>query len=317
VSAALAGASPVHGHRFAVFGSTGRIRVAGVDAQRAGDFVAAAVAWLRDVERRLTRFSADSLVGRLIAAAGSAGVRPDADLDAVLDAADLAWRSSDGRLDATVLPLWRCWHAAARTTWPTPAELAAARALVAWDEVRRGPGLVALPRAGMAIDLGGVGKEWAVDQVIARAAAAGIADCLVELGGDCAARGHQPGRAGWWVALPGAAAALELRDEALATSGNGARSRVLAGRAVSHLVDARSGQPAGGALRAVSLLAATCLEAGIRASDCCLLARADAACLAQRAGGLPLWALAQDGTLLADPRLAARVHPIAPATAAA
>jgi thiamine biosynthesis lipoprotein len=95
------------------------------------------------------------------------------------------------------------------------------------------------------------------------------------------------------------------------------RSRVLAGRPVSHLIDARSGLPAEGALRTVSVLAATCLEAGIRASDCCLLARADAAALAERSGGLPLWAQAHDGTLLADPRLAARVHPIAPATAAA
>ncbi len=319
MSAALVDASPgrVHGFRFQVFGSTGRIRVAGVDAECATRFVAATVAWLRDVERRLTRFSADSLIGQLNARAGAGGVQPDVDLAAVLDAAALAWRLSDGRLDATILPLWRCWHDAARTTWPSAAELAATRALVDWNAVLRTPDQVALPRAGMALDLGGVGKEWAVDRVLARAAAAGLADCLVELGGDCAARGRQPGRGGWWIALPGAAAALELRDEALATSGNGVRGRVLAGRPVSHLIDAQSGQPAGGGLRTVSVLAATCLEAGIRASDCCLLARADAAALAERSGALPLWAQAHTGGLLADPRLAARVHPIATAAKAA
>jgi thiamine biosynthesis lipoprotein len=300
----------VQGFRFSVLGCTGRIRIAGMPAARAEAFVADAVRWLRGIEARLTRFSADSLVGRINACAGIGMVQPDADLLAVLDAADLAWRLTAGRFDATSLPLTRLWFDPRRTAWPTAAEVAAARAAVDWRALMRSAEAVWLLRPGMALDLGGVGKEWCVDRLLARATAAGIADCLIELGGDCAASGHQPGHAGWWVALPGAAAALLLCDEALATSGVGSRRRELAGRSVPHLIDARTGRPAGGVLRSVSVLGRDCLTAGIHASDCCLLDDPLPAAIAARSGGLPTWCVAADGRLLGDPRLLTRLHPV-------
>jgi thiamine biosynthesis lipoprotein len=163
----------------------------------------------------------------------------------------------------------------------------------------------------MALDLGGVGKEWCVDQVLARLVVHGCMDVLVDLGGDCAARGSQPGRDGWLVLLPGAAAALALHDESIATSGIGTRRRMLAGRAVPHLIDAQSGQPAPGIVRSASVLAADCLTAGIHASDLCLLDQATPEAIAGRSGGHPSWVRTGDGTLLVDPRLLARVHPVA------
>ncbi|GEM_PF-2683367 len=299
------------GFRFQVLGSTGRIRVAGVPHQRAERFVTAAVAWLRDVESRLTRFSDKSLVGALNDRAGIGSVQGDCDLLAVLDAAGRAWRWSAGRLNATVLPLYRLWHDAQRTRWPDDREIDEARELVGWEGLVIDGTRVALQRAGMALDLGGVGKEWAVDQLIGRAAEAGIADCLVELGGDCRAAGRQGDHPGWWVALPGAAMALLLADEALATSGLGTRRRHLAGRQVTHLIDARTGLPASGAVRSATILAPTCLVAGIHASDCCLIDRPSPALIAQRSASHPAWCLDGDGRMIADHRLAARMHRIA------
>lgn len=306
--------SAVHGFRFDVLGSTGRIRIAGVPRVRAEEVAADAVAWLRDIEARLSRFRDDSLVGRLNRLGE---VKSDDDLDAVLNAAERAWRLTAGRFDATALPLWRLWHDPARTTWPTADEVAAARALVDWRALSRDGGHVRLSRPGMALDLGGVGKEWCVDRVVERIEAAGVDNVLVELGGDCAARGCQPGRDGWWVTLPGAAAAVALLDEALATSGVGTRRRELAGREVTHLIDAQSGLPASGALRSVTLLAHDCLTAGIHASDACLVERADPVAIAVRSGGLPTWVRTAEDMLMADPRLLARVHPVAVAGSAA
>lgn len=306
--------SAVHGFRFDVLGSTGRIRMAGVPRARAEGVAAEAVAWLRDIEARLSRFRDDSLVGRL----NRLGVvESETDFTAVLAAAERAWRLTAGRFDATALPLWRLWHDPARTTWPGADEITAARALVDWTAVVRDAGRVSFARPRMSLDLGGVGKEWCVDRVVERIAAAGIANVLVELGGDCAARGSQPGRAGWWVTLPGASAAVALRDEALATSGVGTRRRELAGRAVTHLIDAQSGLPASGALRSVTVLGRDCLTAGIHASDACLLDRVDPTAIAARSGGLPSWARTADDTLMADPRLLARVHPVAAGVSAA
>jgi len=300
----------VLGYRFNALGCTGRIRLAGVSQLRAEALIIDALSWLRDLERRLTRFSDDSVIGRLNALAGHGAVQADGECLAVIAAADQAWKASAGRLDATILPLWRLWHAAERRSWPGADEVQRARALVGWCKLRRHDDALALALPGMAVDLGGVGKEWAVDRLVERAAAAGIRDCLVELGGDCRASGRQGAPAGWWVALPGARAALLLADEALATSGGGTRRRLLAGRSVPHLIDALSGMPGGGGLRFASVLAPSCLEAGIRASDCCLLDTASPASIAARSGGLPAWCGGADQRLYADPRLLARVHAI-------
>jgi thiamine biosynthesis lipoprotein len=239
-------------------------------------------------------------------------VAVDADCLAVLDAADWAWSLSDGRLDATILPLIRFWHDADRTRWPSQAEIAAARALVDWTAVQRRSGSIGLAHPGMALDLGGVGKEWAVDQLIDRAAVSGIDHCLVELGGDCRARGRQGHVPGWWVTLPGANTALLLGNEAIATSGIGTRYRLVDGRLVPHLIDARSGQPACGAIRFASIVAPNCLLAGIRSSDICLLAQADPQCIHERAGALPAWCGGSDDRIYADQRLLARMHTIGP-----
>lgn len=297
----------IHGFRFTALGSTGRIRIANVAEATAQCAVADAVRWLRDVEAKLSRFRDDSLIGRLNR---GETVAADADLTAVLAAADRAHRLTDGRYDATALPLWRLWHDAARTMWPTATEIADAQAPVAWSAVERADA-IRLTRPGMALDLGGVGKEWCVDQLLARLVAQGCADVLVELGGDCAARGAQPGRDGWFVLLPGVAATLALCDEAIATSGIGTRRRVLAGRAVSHLIDVRTGLPAPGVIRSATVLAPDCLTAGIHASDLCLLDEATATEIASRSAGHATWVRASTGDLLADPRLLARVHPVA------
>lgn len=298
----------IHGFRFTALGCTGRIRIAGVAEATAQRAVAIAVRWLRAIEQKLSRFRNDSLIARL-----NIGevVAADADLSAVLAAAGNAHHLTAGRYDATGAPLWRLWHDPARSTWPTESEIATAQALVAWPDVVQTDGHVRLARSGMALDLGGVGKEWCVDRLIDQLTRHGCDDVLVELGGDCAARGCQPGRDGWFVLLPGVAAALTLRNEGIATSGIGTRRRMLAGRAVSHLIDVRSGQPAPGIIRSATVLAPDCLTAGIHASDVCLLSEATGEAIAERSHGHATWLRACDGTLLADARLLARVQPVA------
>ncbi len=299
------------GYRFDALGCSGRIRIAGATQERAESFIIDALAWLRDLERRLTRFSEDSVIGRLNALAGRGSVQADGDCLAVIAAAEQAWQSSAGRLDATILPLWRLWHAAERQSWPRADEIRQARALVGWCKLRCHGDALSLALLGWRSTLAAWARNGRSTRLVDRAAAAGISDLLVELGGDCRARGRQGGPAGWWVALPGARAALLLSDEALATSGTGTRRRLIAGRAVPHLIDALSGLPGGGGLRCASVLAPSCLEAGIRASDCCLLAAATPSGIAERSGGWPTWCGGADERLYADPRLLARVHAIA------
>ena len=77
----------------------------------------------------------------------------------------------------------------------------AARALVGWPKVQRQPNRVYLPVAGMGLDFGGFGKEYAVDIVAQIAAHAGIPDVLVDFGHDIRVMGAPPGRPAWHVGL--------------------------------------------------------------------------------------------------------------------
>lgn len=294
----------LHGYRFTALGCTGRIRIATVSRADADHAVAMAVRWLRACEAKLSRFQPTSLVSALN---HGASVPRDADLCAVLAAGADATQRSAGRLSLLAAPLWQLWHAPTRHVWPDFVEIAAAKARCGQLSIGDA---IQLQGDGAQLDLGVVGKEWCVDRLVDQLAAAGCHDVLVELGGDCAARGQQPGRAGWVVLLPGTAAAVVLRNEALATSGHGTRGRLLAGRWVSHLIDAVSGQPASGVVRSATVLAPDCLTAGIHASDLCLLDDVTPITCAARSGGLPYWLRSASDDVHSDPRFLVRVHPV-------
>ena len=143
--------------------------------------------------------------------------------------------------------------------------------LVGWSRVTwKRPALTLPP--GMEIDLGGIGKEYAVDRVAELLSARTTAAVLVNFGGDLRAVGTRRAGTGWEVGVerPGAedSAALGLRLEtgALATSGDARRFLLKDGVRYGHILDPRTGWPVGGAPRAVTVLGDTCLEAGLLAT---------------------------------------------------
>lgn len=300
----------VHAFRFHVLGGDGWLRFAGVSRDEAEQAVIASVEWLQEMERRLSRFRPDSLVSRLNR---GETVEPDPSLLALLAVAESARRQTKGRLDVTALPLWELWHDPGRSSPPSRREITAALAGRGLGEITCGPDGVRLKRPGMAVDFGGIGKEWCVDGVVARLEQRGLRNFLVELAGDVAARGRQSARwEGWWVLLPGCQRAALLRDAALATSGHGARFRRLAGVRISHLIDAQTGRPASGAIRSVTARASRCLEAGVAASDAALAD--DGATALERLAGLPGLVRTAEDAFLLDATFAASTRAVDVAT---
>jgi thiamine biosynthesis lipoprotein len=263
---AVANPAPVvHAFRFHALGGDGWLRFADVSRKEAEQAAISSVAWVRTIEQGFSRFLPDSLVSRLNR---GETVELDEGLLSLLAAAGLAHRKTEGRLDVTALPLWKLWHDPGRSSPPSRDEINAAQAERGFEDVICGQNRARLKRPGMALDFGGIGKEWCIDGVVARLELCGFRNFLVELAGDVAARGRQSvGWTGWWVLLPGCQRAALLRDAALATSGHGARFRCLAGVRISHLIDAQSGRPASGVVRSVTARASRCLDAGVAASD--------------------------------------------------
>ena len=134
---------------------------------------------------------------------------------------------SDGRFDITSGVLRRVWDfRAAVPRLPQPGALAEARALFGWQDVEWDDPAIRLPRIGMEIDFGGIGKEYAADRVATICREHGIDAGLVNLGGDVRAIGAQPDGRPWRVGIrhprapDNAITVLDVVDAAVATSGD-------------------------------------------------------------------------------------------------
>jgi thiamine biosynthesis lipoprotein len=241
-----------------------------------------AIAEVRRIEHRYSRYRADSIVARINAAAGT-GERVALDAEAVSlirFCADL-WQASDGLFDITSGVLRRAWDFRAARL-PGPGEVEALLPLVGWQQVdwsgQPEDAWIALPRAGMEIDLGGIGKEYAADRAALRLQAHGVRHALVNLGGDLHALGPRglPECAGapWQIDIehprPEAGgltvlARLPLSQGGLATSGDYERFFIHEGRRYCHVLDPRSGWPVRG-WQSVSVIAANTTVAGALAT---------------------------------------------------
>ena len=197
----------------------------------------------------MSDYRATSELMRLCARSGGPPVKVSRDLYKVLDRAIDVARRSDGAFDPTCGPLVALWRTARKTHELPPAdEIAKARALVGWRNVRLDPRerTVELLTPGMKLDLGGIGKGFADDcaQVVLKRN--GITRALVEAGGDIVVSGPPPGRAGWQIAAPNAGTGatppvLSFANCAVSSSGDTEQFVEIGGKRYSHIVDPRTG----------------------------------------------------------------------------
>lgn len=236
----------------------------------AREFLADALGWLSAFEAKFSRFQPDSVISRINAAAGREWVQVDAETERLLDLAADLHRLTDGILDATMLPLLRVWDwKTVHEKLPEKSEIKAALSLTGFRKLQRKPGKVYLPQLGMGLDFGGFGKEFAVDQLVSIARKHGITNALIDLGRDLYAIGGNGQHPFWHVGLEDARhsgtcwGGLAVSDFGVAASGDGLRRFEHNGNRYGHILDPRSGWPVANGLRGVTVLAPTCLQAGI------------------------------------------------------
>lgn len=247
-----------------------------------------AAAEARRIEARFSRYRDDSVIHRLNTSAGRP-VRVDDETAGLLDLAAACHAASGGRFDVTSGVLRRAWIFDGGSRVPSDAELATLRPLVGWEKVAWARPELTLP-AGMEIDLGGLGKEYAVDRALALLRAEADAPVLVNFGGDLHATGPRRDGAPWRVGVedPGredrAARLIDLAGGALATSGDARRFVMHRGERLGHILDPRTGRPVRGAPRSVTVAADSCVQAGALATTAMLHGPGAEAFLAAEAG---------------------------------
>ncbi len=241
------------------------VLIAGGPADRIEALVTAAADEVWRIERHWSRYRDDNVVHRINTANGKP-VEVDAETARFLDYAAQLHTLSDGLFDVTSGVLRRIWRFDGSDRIPTQAQIDAILPLVGWHRVRWQNPVLQMP-AGMEIDFGGIGKEYAVDRALQTVRAHTDAAVLVNCGGDLAASGPRPDGTPWRVGVQIAGAesppVLALDHGGLASSGDAHRYLLKDGIRYPHVLDPRSGHPVVGAPRTVTVRAASCTEAGV------------------------------------------------------
>lgn len=263
------GGSPaLYTTRFALMGGRAVVRFVDVRGRSAAAALARAVeAEALRIEVKFSRFKETSVVSAINRDAGRTPVAVDDETDFLVGASLELWKESGGRFDPTVGALRKAWDFKAQRV-PSPEEIAALLPLVSGASVSRRDGTIFLRKTGMELDLGGVGKEYAVDRAADVLREAGVSSAIVEFAGDVRTVGSRGDGRAWRVGIahprrPGKIAfALNLPGEAgVATSGDYERSFVRDGVRYHHILDATTGWPARGVASATAV-ARTAFEAG-------------------------------------------------------
>lgn len=230
-------------------------------------FAALAAAEVERIEEKYSRYKQSSTLSTINRAAGDGEVVVvDEETAALIDYAFGCYTKSDGLFDITSGVLRRAWNFA---TGKLPADEAVLRLLpligmdkLAWHSPHLG---FSVP--GMEIDLGGIGKEYAVDRLATLLAAEGINHGLIDLGGDIFVLGPHPNGETWKIGLRDPhdvgkiAGEVAISRGALATSGDYERCIEVDGQRYSHILNPHTGWPVQG-LTSVTVLSPQCMVAG-------------------------------------------------------
>jgi FAD:protein FMN transferase len=259
---------PLFRFGFDAMASPNELQIWHDDASRARTLAETAIADVRRIEAKYSRYRDDSVTARINRAAGGAAVAIDAETYALLGYADHCHRLSAGRFDITSGVLRHAWDfRRSPPRLPDQDEIAAAIALIDWPKVEWSRQSVRLPRRGMEIDFGGIGKEYAADRMATICHDGGAHHALANLGGDVRAAGPQQDGSSWRVGIShprqadAVMATVEIDGGAVATSGDYQRFFDIGGRRYCHIIDARLGLPVT-AWQSVSVIAPLCVLAG-------------------------------------------------------
>lgn len=212
----------------------------------------------------------------------------------VLAAAIALARETGGAFDPTIgalVDLWGFGPAPAPATAPAPAAIEAAQARSGWERLEmdalgsrlRQPG-------GLRLDLSGIAKGLAVDEVAALLESFGLRAFLVEIGGELLGKGLRPDGLPWWVDIeaPPASALMPTRVAlhglSIATSGDYRRYFEEDGARYAHTLDPRSGRPSDNKLASVTVLHERCMMADALATAITVLGPEEGLAFADRKG---------------------------------
>jgi len=274
----------VNGGYREIMGTFARVVAVTKHERQARRCIEAGFSELVRIDKMMSDYKPDSELSKVNREAFANPVKVGPELFEILQKSVDFSRLSNGAFDITVGPLVDLWHKAGETnSIPDENTLAATKARVGYEKLilDANEQTVRFAVAGMRLDLGGIGKGYAVDKAVEAMRRRGAIGGMVDSGGNIRCFGAPADTDAWLVGLQnpksagtdadllglngaidagGVLMVLRLNDMAVATSGDYRRFVTVEGKKVSHIIDTNTATGAN-KLASDTIIAATAVDA--------------------------------------------------------
>ncbi|MCA1961940.1 MAG: FAD:protein FMN transferase [Desulfomonile sp.] len=204
----------------------------------------------------LTSFHKPSKLTEINDRAGSGPFAGDPEVMSLIQRGLAYAEKFHGTFDPTVGAVTKLWRFSGDQPprLPEQSEITEALTKVGWSKVKvdASAGTIDLPVKGMALDLGGIAKGYALERAVSVARSFGVEGALINVGGDMVAMGEKQPGVPWRIGVQhprrsdAIAAVLDAKDRVVFTSGDYERFFDRDGTRYHHIIDPRTGYPAQG-----------------------------------------------------------------------
>lgn len=191
----------------------------------------------------------------------------DSESQSLMDFAAQCYELSDGLFDVTSGVLRKIWNFKAMTALPTDTQVTSLLPFIGFNKIKHHKHSIELP-AGMELDFGGIGKEYAVDKCWQILSEHCPYPFLINFGGDLRVSGLRANNKAWRSGIenPNAVrptALIEIKQGAITTSGTAMQHFMHNGVRYGHILNPKTGWPVKNPPLSITVAASTCIEAGL------------------------------------------------------
>lgn len=212
------------------------------------------------IEKKFSRYETNNIIYKINNAEGKK-VHLDKETSKLIHFADQIYRVSDGMFDITSGVLRKAWTFDQSSNIASEETVKELLKYIGWNKVKLEKKSITMPKH-FQIDLGGIGKEYAVDSCIQIAKTNSAVPTLVNFGGDIAVTGPKINNLPWIVNIEGAPERYNLFFGGIATSGDKNKFLIHKGDKLSHILNPKTGWPLVNAPASITVVADTCTAAG-------------------------------------------------------
>ena len=229
------------------------------------------------IEQKFSRYREDNLIYQ-INHSNAKAIKVDDEFAVLFNFAATCYDISDGYFDITSGILRKAWTFDCSDNIPHQSVIDPLLKNIGWNKINWEPPFITLNK-NMEIDLGGIGKEYAVDRSAQLLSAQTEQSFLINYGGDIFVNKPRKNSQGWLIGVedpehpihnvnqitqtPSTTKLFELSQGGMATSGDSKRYLLKDGIRYSHILNPKTGWPITKAPHSITVVSNSCTEAGI------------------------------------------------------